>query len=224
MSLRLGSRASQGRPDGTPAYRRSFIHHVCHLVARGYGSLDRRSISNKAEPAITGKLVDGIRGFLDSPTAPSWVGHYFVSDEHNISDEKREGKHRVRVDIEIESSRRRPRPRFQFEAKRLRRDDSKSVSSYLGKDGLGCFLTGRYAGGEEVAGMLGYVQSDTVSAWAGQIHEKLCEQRGHYQLTASCRGLQRDRPEPALEASYRSSHYRQKSDIEIYHIFLLCYE
>ena len=61
-----------------------------------------------------------------------------------------------RIDIEVIEQRRGPRPRFRFEAKRLR--DSDSRREYLGYDGLGCFLDGRYAASDPDAGMIGYVQ------------------------------------------------------------------
>ena len=44
------------------------------------------------------------------------------------------------------------------EVKRLGKGNP--VSRYLGAKGLGCFLSGSYAGTEQRGGMLGYVQSD----------------------------------------------------------------
>src|SRR3979411_632392 len=42
-------------------------------------------------------------------------------------------------------------------------------SRYLGAKGLGCFLSGSYAGTEQRGGMLGYVQSDDEQTWAAKI-------------------------------------------------------
>ena len=49
------------------------------------------------------------------------------------------GKERPKIDIEIESTESRSRPEYHFEAKRLRIDDSHSVSAYVGAAGRVAF-------------------------------------------------------------------------------------
>ena len=93
---------------------------------------------------------------LEDLEAPVWTKNFWAVEETRVNDGEREGKYRRRIDIEIIEHRRGPRPRFRFEAKRLR--DSDSRREYLGHDGLGCFLDGRYAASDPDAGMLGYVQ------------------------------------------------------------------
>lgn len=97
------------------------------------------------EPAITGLLVGAIDAFLDDPAAPSWTHRFFVQDERHVNSYGRVGKRRLRVDIEVVSSNSRPRSRFQIEAKRLRKPKQASLKAYLGADGLGSFLSRRYA-------------------------------------------------------------------------------
>ncbi len=223
MSLRSRSRSGSGRPPRSSAYRRSFMLDVYRLIAQGHRSLALEGMAEREEPAITGILVNAIERYLDDPGAPDWTERYAVQEERPIHDSAIEGKARSRVDIEIESSRRRPRPRFQFEAKRLRLTDSKSLSSYLGQDGLGCFLSGRYATSNEQAGMLGYVQSGTALEWATRIHKKLRQDVEYYQLASSSGGLRHHCLVSEIEHSYISRHVLPSvGDSDIHHILLLC--
>ena len=73
----------------------------------------------------------------------------------------------------MESTESHDRPVFHFEAKRLRQEDSHSVSEYVGAAGLGCFLAGMYARTSREGGMLGYVQSASPDDWAKAIASKL---------------------------------------------------
>ncbi len=226
MSLCSRSGTASGRPPGSSVYRESFLRDVYRLIAHGYLSLTLEDLAEKEEPAITGLLVAAIEGVLDDPRSPDWVERYAIQEEKPIQEARplKEGKSRHRVDIEIESSGRRPRPRFQLEAKRLRETDSKSTSSYLGSEGLGCFLTGRYAGTYGQAGMLGYVQTGSESSWASGIHEKLRRNAVRYQLAGECDGLRRHRLVSKIEHSYLSSHVRRGAgEIEIHHILLCCH-
>ncbi len=226
MSLGSQSGTASGRPPRSSAYRESFLRDVYRLVAGGYLSLTLEDLAEKEEPAITGLLVAAIEGVLDDPRSPDWVERYAIQEEKPIQEvgALREGKSRSRVDIEIESSGRRPRPRFQLEAKRLRETDSKSISSYLGPEGLGCFLAGHYAGTYGQAGMLGYVQTGSEPSWASGIHEKLRRNAGRYQLASGCDGLRHHRLVPEIEHSYLSSHVRRAAgEIEIHHILLCCH-
>ena len=112
-----------------------------------------------------------MKSVLRSRTAPNWTADLTVHDEVYVEDGIRRGKRRLRIDIEFEQVRRGPRPIFRFEAKRLR--SAASLRAYLGRDGLGCFLDGRYAKDQDIAGMLGYVQSGTVEQRTAQLAGKL---------------------------------------------------
>jgi hypothetical protein len=112
-----------------------------------------------------------MKSVLRSRTAPDWTAELTVDDEVYIEGGIRRGKRRLRIDIETEQVRRGPRPIFQFEAKRLR--STASLRVYVGCDGLGCFLDGRYAKEQDIADMLGYVQSGTVEQRTAQLAGKL---------------------------------------------------
>ncbi|MCB1032820.1 MAG: hypothetical protein KDD47_03185 [Acidobacteria bacterium] len=136
--------------------------------------MDKRAFAEKQEPVITGELVREMRGYLESgPDAPDWATHYSIHDDPPLNAGGRQGKSRFRVDIEFERVGTGPRPRLQFEAKRLNSSTNHTVAGYLGVDGLGCFLSGRYPLTHGEAGMLGYVQSETEESWAEQIGARL---------------------------------------------------
>jgi hypothetical protein len=217
----LAGREAQGRPGRQEAYRASFVRQVHHLLAAGYRQLFPPTLAAKEEPAITGLLVAAMRRWIDSPEAPRWVGRYAVHDDPPIDLGQAEGGRRPRVDVEIESTSRRPHPRFQFEAKRLRSDDPKCVTEYLGRDGLGCFTSSRYGAGHRDAGMLGYVQSGAPSEWAEAIHRRLSSAGGSYRLAPGCNGLEQQGFRPAFEHAYRSSH-RRPTPLDVHHVLLVC--
>ena len=111
-----------------------------------------------------------IESILEYPNE-DWMRFYRVYDDPPINESitapRRKGKRRRRVDIKLDSSEVSPYTRFCFEAKRLGKGNP--VSRYLGTKGLGCFLSGSYAGAEQRGGMLGYVQSDDEQTWAAKI-------------------------------------------------------
>jgi hypothetical protein len=216
-----------GRPEQSAAFQRRFVADVHRLVAQGFLGLPREDLSEKDEPTITGFLVEAIRNVLDDHESPRWVERYAVQEERPVEGAAAaEGARRPRVDIEFESNRSRPRPRFQLEAKRLRTSDSKSVANYLGENGLGCFLEGRYASDHDQAGLLGYVQAGELSMWAQRIQTRLAKSRRQYRLAEDCTGLVQNPQTGELEHCYRSVHTRTvvQVPIAIHHIFLDCRE
>jgi hypothetical protein len=64
-----------------------------------------------------------------------------------------------------------------FEAKRLRKKGSGGrsygVSSYIGSDGMGCFISGLYTSRYDEAAMLAYVQSDSLAYWQEKVKKKI---------------------------------------------------
>jgi hypothetical protein len=177
-------------------------------------------LQNQEEPAITGFLVQEIRCFLESAGAPTWAAKFTVHDDPPINRPGTAGKTRPRVDFEIERIQFGPRPRFQFEAKRLY--DKNSVSEYIGERGLGCFLSGRYAAGHADAGMLGYVQAQTVRDWVAKIQKRMEYARRELYLGEQ-QEVWQTRADPSFEDSFSSLHNRPGKPIRIHHTFLRCW-
>jgi hypothetical protein len=110
-----------------------------------------------------------------------------------------------------------PRLRFQFEAKRLHRKDS--VSEYLGREGLGMFTSGQYAAQHNVAGMLGYVQTETISDWADRINTAMAADSGGYCVRSPMAAVNvtAELPEVRVSSHQRASVGRA---LAVYHAFL----
>jgi hypothetical protein len=196
-------------------YLSSFVLHSHQLLKLGYDTLNPAEFAAAREETITGCLTAAIKSVLRSRTAPDWTADLTVHDEVYIEDGIRRGKRRLRIDIEFEHVRRGPRPIFQFEAKRLR--STASLRAYLGRDGLGCFLDGRYAKDQDIAGMLGYIQTGTVEQRAAQLASKL----GKHCSTLST-GRWEPRPLVPNLPTYQTRHQRAAhlGPIKILHCLL----
>lgn len=224
----IGSRSHQPHrtSDNLADYDRLFLPRVHRLVKLGYDRLTPADHAHAQETAITGVLVEAIEAVLETP-ASQWMRFFSVLDDPPVNEPKRRprrrtGRARRRVDIRIDSALTSPRTRFHFECKRLGKGHS--AGTYLGTDGLGCFLRGEYAREDVRAGMLGYLQSDDEKTWAGRIEAAIASTDQHY-------AIQRDSPwrhEPVvneLMCTYRSGHSRGcgRRPIEIYHTLLRFY-
>jgi hypothetical protein len=148
-------------------YWSKYRHHIHTLLAWGYADSHNRVQAKHDEPAITGFIAEAIQDRLNSPISPLWCNQIAIKDDPPIPGGGRTGRKRWRPDLISESVERRPRPKYHFEAKRLRKQTS--IHEYLGEDGLLCFLSGRYAHESSEAGMLGYVQCDSISTWVKRL-------------------------------------------------------
>ncbi len=207
--------------ESAPAYREVFVSRVHQLLELAYRRLDPRGFGTYQETAITGELVRVMDEVIDDPGSPEWVRHFSVHDDPPVNAPGRLGRSRKRLDIKVVSSYRLPRSRFSFEAKRLGKENP--VADYLGAEGLGCFIAGDYAREEPDAGMLGYVQCDTLDDWAKNLGEKigaaaqgLCLVADHAWKLSPFRGG------PAR--TYHTRHVRSSvgGSIDVYHTLLVC--
>lgn len=206
--------------DIRAAYAAALRFHAHELIALGYERMDNPSYVKWEEPAITGELIRVMRELLESDEVPDWAVYYSIADDPPLNVAGKLGKSRPRVDIEFERSGVRGlRPRLRFEAKRLGKTSGHTVSAYLGADGMGCFISGKYPLTHDEAGMLGYLQSGSEKDWSDQIEGALSENADKYCVA----------PEPyhqqkicTLEHTYVSHHYAmpKASIIIIHHVFL----
>ncbi|MDO9543415.1 MAG: hypothetical protein Q7J98_14000 [Kiritimatiellia bacterium] len=202
-------------------YARTLCVHACHLIAEGYARMDKAVFASEQEPAITGELVREIRIYMESANdTPAWVDCYSIHDDPPLSVSGKLGKFRPRVDIEFECVAKGPRPRLRFEAKRLNSTTGHTVARYLGKEGLGCFLSGRYPMTHGEAGMLGYVQSDDEVTWAKRIETMLRREEGKHAVMDP--PFTRKYLCPLLLHYYASQHRRLygNAPVIIHHILL----
>ncbi len=199
-------------------YRTSLVNRSHQILKLGYDLLDPALLGASEEEAITGRLTKAMQDALEDLDAPPWAKNFWAAEETRVNESDREGKHRRRIDIEVIEHRRGPRPRFRFEAKRLRDPDSRR--EYLGHDGLGCFLDGRYAASDPDAGMLGYVQEGTVADHVTTISDALLKDPARFRV-AQDGGWKEHRLVKGLQ-TYASSHQRTSElpGILIFHTLL----
>ena len=202
------------------AYAAAMSRHALQLIAEGYAGMDHTRFADEEETVITGELVAGIRAFLESGEgSPAWCGHYSVPEEQPMNVHGKLGKSRPRVDIEFVRVVRGKRPRLRFEAKRLHSTTGHTVGVYLGKEGLGCFLSGKYPMTHAEAGMLGYVQSEDEPTWAGRIASALRQRRAQYAVADPPFSTQTARGGPPH--TYVSHHHAEAAPhIRVHHVFL----
>ncbi len=190
--------------DNKAHYRTSLVNRSHQVLKMGYDLLDPASLAASEEEAITGRLTKAMQDALENLEAPLWAKNFWAVEETRVNDSEREGKRRLRIDIEVIEHRRGPRPRFRFEAKRLR--NSASRREYLGHDGLGCFLDGRYAASDPDAGMLGYVQEGKVTDHVAELCDSLLHDPSRFRV-AQDGGWKEHRLVKGLQ-TYASSHQR----------------
>jgi hypothetical protein len=222
MSLRARERASGHRPAEAETYRRQFVVMVHRILAGGFAALRSRSsdLAAKEETAITGLLVDQMQLLLESRRCPRGAEHFAVHDDRPESAQGIEGKRRPRIDLFVERTGRGPRPKFHFEAKRL--NAGSSVAAYVGAEGLGRFLSGKYAKDAPDAGMLGYVQDDFPGTWADRIEKKLDSERAQHGLPPAGEVWEAHSLVKELAYSYRATHTREGRPFQVFHVLLAC--
>lgn len=162
------------------AYASSFLKKSHHILKAGYDRLNPTEFAASAEEDITGELTRGMQDALQASDAPRWYRQFWAAEEVHVHHLKRRGNSRKRLDIEIIKSQTGERPILRFEAKRLRtKGDAKT---YLGANGLGCFLDGSYGPKDDTVGMIGYVQQDDIGSHATAIQTQLIECADDYSV------------------------------------------
>jgi len=143
------------------------------LLAWGYADARSKLATARDEYDLTGFLADAMDSRINNPLTPERFALYSVHNERPISPKAELGKDRPKLDIQIERCGLRPKPSYTFEAKRLR-DDAKASPSgclahYLGDDGVGRFVAGKYEGKSIEAAMLGCIQAHKPAFWIRRI-------------------------------------------------------
>jgi len=154
------------------SFTQAFRKHVHTLLYWGYnGALSRITNDSHDETVLTGFICEGLKNKLRSFIVPDWCRYYAVFENRPEEKDGIAGKKRSLPDIVIEGTMQ-GRPEFIFESKRLKGKDF-GVAKYTGKDGMGCFIEGKYASRYDEAGMIGYVQGDSLPYWKSAIREKI---------------------------------------------------
>ena len=175
---------------------------------------------------MTQVLVEALRATTEDPEAPEAVMNFAIHEKMRQNDGVLDGNSRLEFDICFQRTGRGTHPMFKVEAKRLGQRHRVGTSleqkgTYLGQDGLGAFMSAEYASEQEDAGMLGYVQSNTVEEWAESLAAMLGTASGDFNVSPDGTWQAHGFPEgPAF--TYRTRHTRSGgfAAITIFHTLL----
>ncbi len=205
------------------AFPDAFIKHIHQLIAIGYtDARPRIKVNDKKaneEPSITGFIVTALKNRKRALRPLSkWIKHYSFQENRPTEYGNRVGSDRLLPDIVIEMNGT-GAPEFVIEAKRLLKGQS-TAGDYTGSEGMERFVDGRYAERYDEAGMLGYVQSDSIKVWAEKVRKKIKSSDAlnleFCQQTVDIH--------PQIQQEWISIHKRTSKgrSIKIYHILLDC--
>ncbi len=204
-------------------YWPEFRLHVHKLIAWGYEDARSKIGQDREEEEITGFIAEAIQERLSFPRCPRWCRRYALKEDNPVPGKSLTGKRRKVPDFIFELTIP-PRPWYIFEAKRLRQHKDFRESYYLGNKGLGRFLRGEYASNYLEAGMIGYVQCDTLDDWTDRLKRYLVEDMR--EKNCKLRSKSSPREELVLNAfpkEWVSERERNTGkEIAIYHILLDC--
>ena len=210
------NRSSDGSEFNSNIYREMLIliTEACNML-----KADGLNYTDTDEPVISGEIVRLARQYSENQDLAEWAWPYTIHDDPPENTGGRKGKDRKKVDIIIERAQRGKHPRIRFEAKRLKRPDF-TVGIYVGKEGLGEFISGNYARNNNVAGMLGYIQSDDCDYWAEQIPVALSKKKTEVHLTKDGQWQKADLEN--VDDCYKTRHNRPtvKGELLVYHLLL----
>ncbi len=195
-----------------------------------WGHLDVRNELPRArdEYDITCLIGDAMDRRINHPETPERFTYYVVRQEHPISPAGERGKDRSKLDVQIVRCGRGPQWTFTFEAKRLRDDNKASAShcvgQYLGKEGLGRFVAGRYAAESLEAAMVGCVQAHDARFWLGLLEKRFTDDvRSERKVFGIIEPVRLESVIPDLRDEATSVHERPNlQPIRLFHIFLDC--
>jgi hypothetical protein len=200
------------------SFSRAFRIKAHLLISRGYiGALSRIESDSHEETTITGYISEAINNTLRSFDCPIWCEDFSVMENRPVERKGCEGKKRPQPDLIIEGNMR-GRPEYVFEAKRLKKNGF-GTGKYLDQDGLGCFISGKYAARYDEAAMLGYIQSDSPMHWQAEIREKINQKKTHLNLISVRQDIEIISDLPYEWLSVHSRDGMERS-ISIFHIFL----
>ncbi len=195
----------------------AFRRHCHKLLAIGYEqAISRIKNGPDEETDITGYLCEAIEEWFRTHSQDSFC--FFIREDPPIGGTERTGKRRLRTDLIIGYAAG-DRPEFYFEAKRLHRTKA-GAARYSGLEGMGCFISGRYANRYREVAMIGYVQSDTLDHWHGTLQSKIeTDQRQLKVESIEKRVFFSD----SFPLEWASVHRRKGSmSVRVFHILLDC--
>jgi len=221
MAISGQHKSNINQSDDSIDYEVGFHRDALFVILAGHKRLTENAAdySDEEEPNMTGEIVRYTREYVEASDACEWVSRYAVHDDPPENDAIRMGKGRKKVDIIVERTQKGRHPRMRFEAKRLKRPGF-PASEYVGGKGLGEFIAGNYAAGDDTAGMLGYIQSDDCDYWSGNISDCLRKKKDEVGLIEG--GQWQEARVDGIDQCYKTRHNRPtvKRELLVYHLLL----
>lgn len=209
--------ASRLSPKLTTPVWSAFRRHAHLFLAIGYQEALPRILNEPDEETdITGYICEALKDWFHAN--PEESAGFDVHDDPPLKQSGKTGKRRSRTDIIINYTAG-SRPEFFFEAKRLHR--KKAVASrYTHADGMGCFISGRYASRYAEAAMIGYVQTDTDERWHSELQQRVQNEAAELKLEGSETSVTFV---SAFPLEWASTHRRgEHGPVRLLHILLDC--
>lgn len=198
-----------------PLFPEQFIPNILKGVKHAWRRIQKLKI-DELEPRITRKLRHELRQEQLIRSIPIRVTRELTIDDPMTGEES------GRIDLcllygNIEDV------YFAFECKRLNVNfpsGKKSLANeYVGNDGMGCFLSGKYSKGHEHAGMIGYVMDGDVSSATEAISFRLKAKWEVLFMTDNC-GLSESSIIPNDTQIKQTLHYLSTGVLALHHVFL----
>lgn len=219
MSIRATSDQTRTGTISDPILRRAFVGNVHRMLTLGYSRLDARKYHDADENLLTQHLVATLREVAAATDSPRWAWYFTIHEKQRQNDGELQGNKRFELDIVFERTQHGPHPEFVIEAKRL--GPRHPVATYLGPHGLGAFISGEYAKEHGDAGMLGYVQSETMDEWCDRVGRELGKPGGNCRVeTGGTWQSHTFRGGPACTYCTRHMRSGNRGAIAIFHVLL----
>jgi hypothetical protein len=169
------------------------------------------------ENRITNRLVGHLQAVMRKTPSPSFK--FLCRPKLPAADSDSETGE---VDIQIDSFSCHPDAYFVFECKRLNVQRGSRLetgaSAYVGKEGMGCFISGQYPTTCDCGGMIGYVMNQNVSSAIAAINNALSRHRWRLRLRHP-HSLQQTTI-VASDSFHQTLHDKAPHTLTIYHLLL----
>lgn len=169
---------TRGQSENRADYQAAFLQRVHRLLQLAYESLKPADYQKAEEDDITGDLCKRMKHLTEIEPTEKWMSRFSIHDQDPSNDvpaaktgKPRKGKRRPKIDVRLVCKHRVPNRGYCVEAKRFY--NSNSVSEYVNDEGVGAFICGDYAKDDDLGGMIGYIQTDSLQKWLPKIEAKL---------------------------------------------------
>jgi len=176
-----------------------------------------RTIRNPLENRITKPFV----GHLQSCQETRQLPFFFDANVKLVEAEK--DTETGELDIRVMHGKR-PKVFFAFECKKLNVIHNGKYASqagkYVGKDGMGCFLSGQYYGGSDCGGMIGYVMDNNVKKAIMAVNKALKPYKDALRIKKPVKLRVSSLVHEENYPCYETTHMTIENNFTIYHLIL----